>query len=39
MYISLNTLKSHLKCIYRKLDVGSRSEAVRVAQAARQDGR
>lgn len=28
MYISMNTLKTHLKSIYRKLDASSRSEAV-----------
>ena len=28
LYISLNTLKSHLRSIYRKLGVSSRREAV-----------
>jgi LuxR family maltose regulon positive regulatory protein len=32
LYISVNTLKFHLKIIYRKLGVGSRAEA---AEAAR----
>jgi LuxR family maltose regulon positive regulatory protein len=32
MYISVNTLKSHLKSIYRKLDTTRRSEAVRRAR-------
>ena len=29
LYVSLNTVKSHTRAIYRKLDVSSRSEAVR----------
>jgi LuxR family transcriptional regulator, maltose regulon positive regulatory protein len=33
MYVSLNTVKTHLKNIYRKLGVASRSEAVAVARA------
>jgi LuxR family maltose regulon positive regulatory protein len=32
LYISLNTLKFHLKVIYRKLGVGSRAEAAEVAR-------
>ena len=31
LFISLNTLKSHVKSIYRKLDVTSRAEAVHEA--------
>lgn len=34
LYISLNTLKTHLKSIYRKLDAGSRAEAVAAARRA-----
>jgi LuxR family transcriptional regulator, maltose regulon positive regulatory protein len=33
MYVSLNTVKTHLKNIYRKLGVASRSEAVAMARA------
>ncbi len=33
MYISVNTVKSHLKGVYRKLGASSRSEAVAVARA------
>ena len=29
LYVSLNTVKTHTRAIYRKLDVSSRSEAVR----------
>ncbi len=32
LYVSPNTLKFHLKTIYRKLDVGSRAEAAEVAR-------
>ncbi|HET6953108.1 MAG TPA: LuxR C-terminal-related transcriptional regulator, partial [Acidimicrobiales bacterium] len=32
LYVSLNTVKSHLKTIYRKLDVECRDEAVRRAR-------
>jgi LuxR family maltose regulon positive regulatory protein len=32
LYVSLNTVKSHLKTIYRKLDVDGRDEAVRRAR-------
>ncbi len=32
MYISVNTVKTHLKSIYRKLSVGHRGEAVRRAR-------
>jgi LuxR family maltose regulon positive regulatory protein len=33
LFVSKNTVKGHLKAIYRKLDVGSRSEAVARARA------
>jgi len=33
LYVSANTLKSHMKSIYRKLDVSSRADAVREGQA------
>ena len=33
LFISANTLKSHMKSIYRKLDVNSRADAVREGQA------
>jgi LuxR family maltose regulon positive regulatory protein len=33
LYVSLNTVKTHLKSIYRKLDADSRSEAVLKARA------
>ena len=33
LFISLNTLKSHAKSVYRKLGVTSRAEAVREGQA------
>ena len=33
LFISINTLKFHLKVIYRKLDCGSRAEAAEVARA------
>jgi LuxR family transcriptional regulator, maltose regulon positive regulatory protein len=32
LYVSLNTVKTHLKSIYRKLGVSSRSEAVAAAR-------
>ena len=32
LFISVNTLKFHLRVIYRKLDVGSRAEAAEVAR-------
>ena len=32
LYISMNTLKFHLKVIYRKLGVGSRAEAADIAR-------
>jgi DNA-binding CsgD family transcriptional regulator len=33
MYISLNSVKTHLKGIYRKLGAGSRSEAVTLGRS------
>ena len=33
LYVSVNTLKTHLKNIYRKLDVASRSEAIERAES------
>jgi LuxR family maltose regulon positive regulatory protein len=33
MYVSVNTLKTHVRAIYRKLGVPHRSEAVRRARA------
>jgi LuxR family transcriptional regulator, maltose regulon positive regulatory protein len=33
LYVSLNTVKTHLKSVYRKLGVSSRSEAVAVSRA------
>ena len=33
LFISANTLKSHMKSIYRKLDVSSRADAVREGEA------
>ncbi len=33
LFISMNTLKFHLKVIYRKLDCGSRGEAAQMARA------
>ena len=32
MYVSVNTVKAHLKTLYRKLDVSSRREAVHRAR-------
>jgi LuxR family maltose regulon positive regulatory protein len=32
MYVSVNTVKSHLKSIFRKLGVASRNDAVRTAR-------
>jgi LuxR family maltose regulon positive regulatory protein len=32
LYISLNTLKTHLRSIYRKLGVSTREEAIRRAE-------
>ena len=37
MYISVNTVKTHLKSIYRKLAATHRSEAVRRARQLRAD--
>jgi LuxR family transcriptional regulator, maltose regulon positive regulatory protein len=34
LYISVNTLKSHIKAVYRKLGVSTRAEAVRAARRA-----
>ena len=28
LYVSLNTLKTHVRTVYRKLDVASRADAV-----------
>jgi LuxR family maltose regulon positive regulatory protein len=33
MYVSVNTLKTHLRSVYRKLDVSSRRDAVSAARA------
>lgn len=33
LYVSLNTLKSHVRAVYRKLDVETRPEAIEVARA------
>jgi LuxR family maltose regulon positive regulatory protein len=33
LFVSANTLKSHMKSIYRKLDVSSRAGAVREGEA------
>jgi LuxR family maltose regulon positive regulatory protein len=35
LYISVNTLKSHIRAVYRKLNVDSRSSAVRVGRSLR----
>ena len=32
MFVTVNTVKTHVKSIYRKLDVGNRAEAVRRAR-------
>jgi LuxR family maltose regulon positive regulatory protein len=32
MYVSINTVKSHLRCIYRKIGAASRAEAVAIAR-------
>ena len=34
LFISMNTLKFHLKAIYRKLGCGSRAEAAAIAREA-----
>jgi LuxR family maltose regulon positive regulatory protein len=34
LYLSVNTVKSNLKSIYRKLGVATRSDAVAVARAS-----
>jgi LuxR family maltose regulon positive regulatory protein len=28
LYVSRNTVKTHLRCLYRKLGVGSRGDAI-----------
>jgi LuxR family maltose regulon positive regulatory protein len=33
LYVSPNTLKTHMRSIYQKLQVNSRADAVRAAQA------
>jgi LuxR family maltose regulon positive regulatory protein len=33
LYLSANTVRSHIKAIYRKLGVTSRADAVRVARS------
>ncbi len=33
LFVSPNTLKSHIKSIYRKLDMSSRADAVRGGEA------
>ena len=33
LFVSANTLKSHMKSIYRKLDVSSRADAIRQGKA------
>ncbi len=33
MYVSLNTVKTHVKAIYRKFGVASRTEAVAIARS------
>jgi LuxR family maltose regulon positive regulatory protein len=35
LYVSVNTVKTHVRSIYRKLDVGHRREAVRRARELR----
>lgn len=35
LYVSVNTVKTHLKNVYRKLDVNRRADAVRRARALR----
>ena len=35
LYVSLNTLKSHVKAVYRKLEVVSRADAVAVGRSLR----
>ena len=32
LYVSINTLKTHIKNIYRKLEVGDRGEAIARAE-------
>jgi len=35
LYLSLNTLKTHVKAVYRKLEVVSRADAVTVGRSLR----
>ena len=39
LFIALNTLKFHLKLVYRKLGVSSRAEAAEVARGLASPGR
>ena len=35
MYVSINTVKTHIRAVYRKLGVRSRSEAVALARSSK----